>query len=89
MAAITVKSGGNDVTTTKDYKAFAAAPAAATSLASSILNLIPIDVILPLALSVAIKIATTGTGSRATKVKALLIKLAKAVENEFPGEVCG
>lgn len=89
MKTTTVKTtGGRDVTTTGDFKTLAAAPKAATSLASTILNLIPIDILLPMAISVAIRVATNGTGTRSAKIKKVLISVAVGIEAEFPGEVC-
>ena len=85
----TVTSGGKDVTTTGDYKALAAAPFVAKSLASSIINIIPLDLLIPLAISAALKVATNGTGNRSKQIKTILIQVAKGVEAQFPGEVCG
>ena len=82
-------TGGRDVTTTGDYKAFAAAPSAAKTIASSIINLIPLDLLIPLSISAALKVATSGTGNRSKQIKSILIQVAKGVESEFPGEVCG
>lgn len=79
---------GKDVTLTNDYKALAAAPKAATGLAATFLNLIPIDILLPMAISVAIRVATSGTGTRSAKIKKVLIVSAQGIANEFPDEVC-
>lgn len=80
--------GGRDVTTTGDYKVMAAVPAAARSLASTLLNLVPLDVLIPLAISAALKVATSGTGNRSKQIKKILIQVAKGVSDQFPGEVC-
>jgi hypothetical protein len=41
-------SGGRDVTTTGDYKALASVPSVAKSLASTIINMVPLDFLIPM-----------------------------------------
>jgi hypothetical protein len=90
MTEIVKTSGGRDVTTTGDYKALLHAPTQAQhSLAGSLINLIPMDVLLPLVISAALKIATSGTGTRSKQIKKVLIQVAQSTESTFPGEVCG
>lgn len=80
--------GGRDVTTTGDFKAMAAVPQVANSFASTLVNLIPIDILIPIAVSVALRVATQGTGTRSKRIKDILIQVAKGIDNEFPGNVC-